>query len=108
MMPKRARDAEEKIQEWCDNQDVKRKQSQQQRPGLSKRALWGCILNFEAKQSCADQTMTSACGKEYRARKLAGDALSAVSYYELKCRQHQLCSVTVNDGEMCALGNDGA
>jgi hypothetical protein len=48
MMPTRARDAEEKLKEWCDNQDVKRKQSQQQRPGLSKRALWGCILNLEA------------------------------------------------------------
>ena len=65
MMPKRARDADEKIKEWCDNQEVKRKQSQQQRPGLSKRALWGCILNFEAKQRCADPTMTGACRREY-------------------------------------------
>lgn len=35
-----------KFRKWCDDQEFK--QSQQQRPGLSKRALWGCILNFRA------------------------------------------------------------
>jgi hypothetical protein len=88
MMPTRARDAEEKLKEWCDYQDVKRKQSQQQRPGLSKRALWGCILSLEAKQRCADQTMTGACKKEWlTAQRSASDALSALFHYELNCRQ---------------------
>ena len=43
----------QKFEEWCDNQNVK--QSQQLRPGLSKRAMWGCSLNsgpdFELRRS---------------------------------------------------------